>query len=185
MAEVESADPPLGGGNPDLRCRVLVELHLRFIWRALRRLGIPNTELPDASQQVFTIAARKIAAIREGSERAFLYQTAVRVASDLRRSLRRRREDGDETLDDHADEGDGPDELADRARARAMLDAALGRMPMDLRSVFVLFELEEITMAEIASLLQLPMGTVASRLRRARELFQVEVRRVRAKGGGP
>lgn len=179
------AAPRAGGGHPDLRVRALVDLHLRFIWRVLRRLGVPDTELPDASQQVFSIAARKIDAIRGGSERPFLYQTALRVASDLRRSLRRRCEDGDEALDDCAAEGVGPDELLDRVRARAMLDRVLERMPMDLRSVFVLFEFEEITMAEIASFLQLPPGTVASRLRRAREVFQDEVRRLRKNGARP
>jgi RNA polymerase sigma-70 factor (ECF subfamily) len=62
-------------------------------------------------------------------------------------------------------------------------------MPIDLRTVFVLFEIEEITMAEIAALTGLPSGTVASRLRRAREEFRIQAARVRAKrdraGGAP
>jgi RNA polymerase sigma-70 factor, ECF subfamily len=62
----------------------------------------------------------------------------------------------------------GPDELVDRDRARAALDAILAAMPLELRAVFVLYELEQLTMAEIAALLELPPGTVASRLRRAR-----------------
>ncbi|MFT3771354.1 MAG: sigma factor-like helix-turn-helix DNA-binding protein [Minicystis sp.] len=56
-------------------------------------------------------------------------------------------------------------------------------MPLDLRAVFVLFELEQATMAEIAAMLDLPPGTVASRLRRAREHFQAAARRIAAKGG--
>jgi RNA polymerase sigma-70 factor, ECF subfamily len=60
-----------------------------------------------------------------------------------------------------------------------VLDALLASLPLDLRTVFVLYELEELTMAEIARALDLPMGTVASRLRRARETFEELSRRVR------
>jgi len=67
----------------------------------------------------------------------------------------------------------------DDRRARALLDALLASMPLDLRTVFVLYELEELTMAEIARALDLPAGTVASRLRRAREAFEELSRRVR------
>ena len=68
-----------------------------------------------------------------------------------------------------------PEELADRWRARVMLDRALEAMPMDLRKVFVLFDLEELTTTEVASVLHVPRGTVASRLRRAREVFRETV----------
>jgi RNA polymerase sigma-70 factor (ECF subfamily) len=71
----------------------------------------------------------------------------------------------------------------DHARARAALEAILDAMPLDLRTVFVLYELEQVTMAEIATILELPAGTVASRLRRAREQFQAATRRLLAKGG--
>ncbi|MDX2091773.1 MAG: sigma-70 family RNA polymerase sigma factor [Kofleriaceae bacterium] len=61
-----------------------------------------------------------------------------------------------------------PAEVADRQRARAVLDRILDAMDDDLRAVFVLYELEELTMSEIANTLELTPGTVASRLRRAR-----------------
>jgi RNA polymerase sigma-70 factor (ECF subfamily) len=83
---------------------------------------------------------------------------------------------GDDPID-AADPAPGAEELVDRARARAELEAILDRMPLDLRAVFVLFELEQMTMAEIAATLDLPPGTVASRLRRGRESFQAAVRR--------
>ena len=54
-------------------------------------------------------------------------------------------------------------------------------MPMDLRAPFVLFELEEMPTAEIAKVLELPLGTVASRLRRARDDFQKIVARMHAR----
>jgi RNA polymerase sigma-70 factor, ECF subfamily len=167
----------------DRRLRALVVEQYDFIWRSIRRLGVPPTDVDDCVQQVFWVAARKLDEIHAGSERAFLFSTALRVASDARRSRTRRREvpdqgEGCEALDPAPD----PEELADKTRARALLDEVLDAMPMDLRAPFVLFELEEMPTAEIAAVLDLPTGTVASRLRRAREEFQKIVARVKARG---
>jgi RNA polymerase sigma-70 factor (ECF subfamily) len=72
----------------------------------------------------------------------------------------------------------------DRERARDLLDRVLDEMDLDLRVVFVLYELEEMTMADIASSLELAPGTVASRLRRARADFGERVARYRARTEG-
>jgi RNA polymerase sigma-70 factor, ECF subfamily len=176
-------EPGSRGGRPpnaDARLRAMVSEHFDFIWRSLRRLGVPHTDVDDCTQQVFWVAARKLAIISEGSERAFLFSTALRVASDARRSRSRRREvqqedDGHQTCD----AGPRPDEIADQKRARALLDDVLSTMPLELRTVFVLFELEELPTQDIAELLGLPTGTVASRLRRAREEFHKLVSRLR------
>jgi RNA polymerase sigma-70 factor (ECF subfamily) len=80
---------------------------------------------------------------------------------------------------DQGDEGPSPwprpDELADRKRAVEALDAVLAELPVELRVIFILFELEGITMREIAEITEIPPGTVASRLRRAREQFRALV----------
>jgi len=73
------------------------------------------------------------------------------------------------------------DELVERKRARALLDEALDSMEDDLRTVFVLFELEEMKTSEIADLLAIPVGTVASRLRRSRDEFQEIMKRLNAR----
>jgi RNA polymerase sigma-70 factor, ECF subfamily len=170
----------------DARLRTLVHDHYDFIWRSLRRLGVPHTDVDDCAQQVFWVAARKLAIITEGSERAFLFSTALRVASDARRSRVRRREvPQEDDAPQPCDAGPRPDEIADQRRARALLDEVLAQLPLDLRTVFVLFELEEMPTQEIATLLELPTGTVASRLRRAREEFQKLVRRLQARANGP
>ncbi len=70
-------------------------------------------------------------------------------------------------------------ERSDQEQARAALDEVLDALPADLRTVLVLHELEEMEMSEVAELLGIPAGTVASRLRRAREKFEVEVDRMR------
>jgi RNA polymerase sigma-70 factor (ECF subfamily) len=147
--------------------------------RSLRRLGVPELVVDDAAQEVFLVAARRLADIELGRERSFLFATALRVASDVRRAVARRGTLVDDTLEHIADDAPNPAELADRQRARAVLDRVLDAMELDLRAVFVLYELEEMTMAEIAATLDVPAGTVASRLRRARDAFQAAVARLK------
>ena len=67
--------------------RELVAEHLDFVWRSLRRFGVPPGDVDDAAQQVFLIANEKSGKIRRGSERSFLVGVALRVASHARRSF--------------------------------------------------------------------------------------------------
>ena len=183
------ADSGRRGIQPDFDLRVarLVQNQFNFIWRSLRRLGLPPAAVDDASQKVFFIASQKMQTMHLERERPFLFAIALRVAADERRAIRRRPEvaDGDR-CDDAEDHAPGQDELVERREARALLDRILEVMPLDLRAVFVLFEIEEMSTSEIAALLEIPSGTVASRLRRARETFEDHVARFRAhdKGGG-
>jgi RNA polymerase sigma-70 factor (ECF subfamily) len=167
----------------DQRLRAMVEHHFDFIWRSLRRLGVPAGSVDDAAQQVFLVASSRMSDIADGAEKSFLFQTAVRVASDARRARARRPEqqaDSDGMVQ-VADQAPGPEELADRKRARALLDEVLEGMDMELRTVFVLFEIEGLAQPDIAAMLGIPTGTCASRLRRAREDFQAAVKRLQAR----
>jgi len=169
----------------DQRLTELFHLHFDQVWRLVRRLGVPAASIDDAAQEVFVVASRRLDVIERGKERAFLYGTAVRVAADARRSRDRRREAPPEAaaavLDSLPDSAvPSPDELVDQKRARELLDDIIARLPEDTRPVFVLYELEGLTMAEIATCLELAPGTVASRLRRAREAFHAQVARLDA-----
>jgi RNA polymerase sigma-70 factor, ECF subfamily len=165
--------------------RRLAELYYRDVWAVLRRLGVPPEGLADATQHVFLVAASKPEIIRSGSERPFLISIAVRTAANMRRAQKTRRAR-------HVDEdsanfpGSAPpaDELVEQRRLRVLLDRALDRLVPELREPFVLFELEGLTLDEIAETLAIPRGTVASRLRRARELFQAAARRLEARRSG-
>ncbi|MBN9164260.1 MAG: RNA polymerase sigma factor, partial [Myxococcales bacterium] len=117
----------------------------------------------------FAVLASKIAAVEPGAEKTYLFQTASRLASNVRR--RRARlpvQAGDGELDAHPDPSPTPESLADANQRWRRLDELLARLPDDLRSVFILCEIESTTLAEAASMLEIPQGTVASRLRRAR-----------------
>jgi RNA polymerase sigma-70 factor, ECF subfamily len=170
------------------RLEAMATENFQFIWRSLRRLGVPAAAVDDAAQQVFEVASRRLSDIVEGRERAFLFKTALLVAAEGRRTAARRRELHPEAeVEELADPAPSPEEANERARKRALLDEILLAMRFDERTVFVLFELEELSMAEIAEIIEIPPGTVASRLRRAREEFHAHAKRVRARlsfGGG-
>jgi RNA polymerase sigma-70 factor (ECF subfamily) len=162
-----------------VRLRRLVASEFDFVGRVARNLGVHALDVDDVLQQVFASLAGRLADVSAGSERAFLVQAAVRWSANARRSRARRREVGLEALPETADPAPTPEELSDRRRGIEILDRLLATMELHLRTVFVLYEVEEMTMAEVARLLDLPPGTVASRLRRAREEFQSQLDRWR------
>ena len=188
------SDPPSpGSGAPSgnaatgaTRVRALVEEHFNFVWRYLRGLGVPEANVDDATQQVFIIAAQKVDMITAGAERSFLVGTSRGVAANARRTSARRREVTDDgVMEAQTDGAPGPEDASASREGLGILDEFLGRLPDELREVFILFELEGMTMAAMAEALHLPPGTVASRLRRAREEFQEMARRFQAAGRSP
>jgi RNA polymerase sigma-70 factor (ECF subfamily) len=167
----------------EARITVMVHAHFQFVWRSLRRMGVPASAADDAAQQVFLVAARRLNDIVPAAEKSFLFETARRVASDTFRASARSRErvSAEGNVIDLPDEGPSPEEQLGRARALEMLDTVLAELEDDLRAVLVLYEIEGLETAEIAGLLGIPAGTVASRLRRAREEFHKAVKRASAR----
>jgi len=170
------------------RVAEMLRAHFRDVWRIVRRFGVPENSADDAAQEVFIIAARRLADIAPGSERPFLFASAVRVAANARRALGARRECAEpEGLPEGVDPRPNAEALLDQKRLRQLLDRVLDQLPDDLRVCFVLYELEGMSSPEIAELLHIPVGTVASRLRRAREAFELGAGKLkaqlRARGG--
>jgi len=164
------------------RFRRLVDEHFAVVWRFLRGLGVPSAGVDDAAQHVFLTASQRIGDINVGSERAFLFATARGVAANARRTAARSREvHDDDALALLRDEGADPETALASGQARALLYRLLAELDDDAREVFVLFELEGLATATIAADLGLPAGTVASRLRRAREGFEAATKRFRAR----
>ncbi|MGD0679891.1 MAG: sigma-70 family RNA polymerase sigma factor [Polyangiaceae bacterium] len=174
-----------------VRLREIIDKHYDFVWRTLRHLGVENASAEDAAQQVVCILARRLGEIAPGAEMSFLFSTAVRVASEARRAARRRPVSDASDVDALPTPLPSPEELVDERCAREVLRNVLEAIPLDLRIIFVLFEIEELTVAQAAALVGIPVGTAASRLRRARETFHAIVRRMQAaqrggvRGGGP
>ena len=151
----------------DARLRRVVDEHVGLVWRVLRRAGLSPADAEDASQDVFWVLAQRIEDVPERAQRSFLVSTALRVASDRRRSKWNRSVSGG--LDAEA-----------RVSDAALPDEALETLEASERAVFILADLEQMTRAEVAQALRIPEGTVASRLRQARTAFEASVRRLRA-----
>jgi RNA polymerase sigma-70 factor (ECF subfamily) len=155
------------------RLERLFNSHQATVWRALRRRGLSSDAAADAMQETFLLAAERLGDIRPESERSFLIATALRMAHTLGRKVVRWE------LDDDMDERLSGNRDASDTRADTQLcDLVLSKVDPDLVEVFVLYELEGLTSPEIAELLRVPLGSVASRLRRAREQFRSAAERI-------
>ncbi len=153
--------------------------HHALVWRTVRRLGASPEVAADVTQQAYLIAAERLADIRPGCERSFIFTTALTLA----RTRHRRESRCDlEDMDVRAASDVDRDSAARYHYARQLLERVLARMDAELVLVFALFEVEGVSTVEMAELFEVPLGTVASRLRRARELFRSEVARLEKAG---
>jgi len=157
--------------SADTRVSHAVIEHWSFVGRLLRHFGV-RSDLDDSIQQVFITFASKQQLVEPGHERPFLAGTAVHVAARARRVAGKRAAREGLLEDEVPGCQDDPEREASRKQDLARLDRILSGMSEDLRAVFLLYEVEELTMREIAESLDLPAGTVASRLRRARAVFE-------------
>ena len=147
-----------------------------FVWRSLRRLGVRESDLEDACQKTFMVVHRKLEEFRGGSIKAWLSAIALRVAADHRkRALVRRELTGQEVPEpSHAETQSG---TIDRDRARQLLESVVATLDENKRAVFIYYELEEMTMAEIAVALDCNIRTAYSRLHAARDHVTAAIER--------
>jgi RNA polymerase sigma-70 factor (ECF subfamily) len=160
--------------------REVYDAHFPFVWRSLRRLGVAEDDCADAVQDVFVIVHRRLHEF-EGRARitTWIFAICMRVAAARRRAHSSRRETTEAELPDSPDPRTDVMAEVERRRALEMLESILDRMPLEQRTVFVLFELEEMSGDEIAELLGVSVGTVRSRLRLAREVFREAMQRAK------
>jgi len=169
---------PAGGG--EVAWSELYDEHFDFVWRSLRRLGVPVSSLDDAAQEVFLIALRRHDAFEGRSAlKTWLFGIAWNVARNLSRSRARHEEPLPDAVVDTR--GVGQEEAAARAEAVRALYEVLDRLDPDKRDVFVMVELEEMGAKEVAAITGVPLNTVYSRLRAARADFEAGVNRLRAR----
>jgi len=162
--------------------------NVAFVWRSLRRLGVRERDVDDVCQEVFVIVHRKLSTFdTTATVRTWLFGIARRVAADHRKRAHVRREtlaapsELDVNLARTSDESDG----LELRRARAVLDEILDELDDAKRAVFVLFELEEMPMSEVAKAVECPLQTAYSRLAAARKQVESAVLRRQLRGGVP
>lgn len=152
----------------------LYERHVDFVWRMVTRLGVESSLVEDAVQEVFLTLHRRREDFRgASSERTWIGGIAVRVARDFRRGhvRRERRKERLELVPPPASAG--PHEALEDAEALREALRLLEQLDEDQRVVFVLTELEELSAREIAEMIGSNPNTVASRLRLARQRFEI------------
>jgi RNA polymerase sigma-70 factor (ECF subfamily) len=151
--------------------------HGSFVWRTLRRLGLNESDADDLCQEVFVVVHRKLGEFEQRSSmRTWLYGIAVRLAIAHKRRAHVRREKPTDELPDQAASDDPHAQLAE-GQARRLLDRALDALDDDKRAVFVLYEIEQVAMADVARAVECPVQTAYSRLHAARDQVQSFLRR--------
>jgi RNA polymerase sigma-70 factor (ECF subfamily) len=158
-------------GAPDFS--ELFREHAPFVYRVLRRLGVAEDAVEDVCQEVFLAVHQGLAQFEgRSSPRTWIYTIALRrAANHVKRRVRERRREAEPALLEPAS-GVDPAAALDRQRACALLDALLSTLDEDKRQVFVLYELEELGMREVAEIVGCPLPTAYSRLHAARSALK-------------
>jgi RNA polymerase sigma-70 factor (ECF subfamily) len=150
-----------------------------FVWRALKRLGVAERDVDDQVQEVFVVIHRKLPEFEgRSSIRTWVYGICVRTASDYRNRARVKREMLPAEMPEQTATTDAHEDLA-RHQARALLDRVLDELDEDKRAVFVLYEIEELSMNDVAEAIACPVQTAYSRLHAARKQVQDGIARLR------
>lgn len=168
-------------GIPRLEIESIYETHNLFVWRSLLRLGVAESDVPDALQDVFLVVHRRLGEFEQRSSiKTWLFGIAMRVASEnARRNPRRREQELDASP--IAESRPSPAEHAARSEAVELLYALLQELPEEQRAVFILSELEQMSTTEIAAALGRSVHTIVSRLKVARRRFEQGLSRHRSR----
>ena len=152
--------------------RTVFDEHARYVIRTLRHLGVKESDVEDVAQEVFVTVHRKLPEFEGRSKlRTWLYAICLRVASDHRRRayVVRERVTDNPPVDDGERTGNEPDSSLE---SRAFVQELLDGLDDDKRAVLVLYEIEGLTMREVADVVGCPLQTAYSRLHAARELLR-------------
>jgi RNA polymerase sigma-70 factor (ECF subfamily) len=159
----------------------LVLAHQTKVFNLAYRITGDAEMAADATQEAFLSAYRKLKGFRGGSFRAWLYRIVTNACYDELRRRKRRPAASLEAIEEDAASGDGigaveslfageegPEPAVERSELRQAIERCLGRLPADFRTVVVLADILALDYKEVAASVGVPIGTVRSRLARAR-----------------
>jgi len=151
-------------------------IEFEYVQRTLRRLGTDRSEVDDLAQEVFLVLHRRWSEYDQSRPlRPYLFGVAVRIALANQRKRLREVAFGNIEL---GDDRPGPEEVLSDKQTRSLLQTALKRIPLPRRTVLVMHELDRVPVTEVAATLSIPLFTVYSRLRKAREELKLETQRI-------
>ena len=162
------------------------EAQVDFVWRTVRRMGVRAADTDDVVQEVFVIVHRRLAEFAGRAQiKTWVFKILVHVVRHYWRTHQRK--PGDRAAEDPAaiqtlvaDHEHSPAAMYERVEAMRVLDRLLAQLDEEKREVFVLAEIEQMTAAEIAEIIEANVNTVGSRLRAARQEFEKALLRFRA-----
>jgi RNA polymerase sigma-70 factor (ECF subfamily) len=191
LSSADAAPAIRGEETTALRVEDIYREHFDSVWRSLRHLGVAESDVEDAVQDVFVVVHAKLNTFEHRAQiTTWIYGICIRVAQARRLRAHARRELPTDPRELPLEEADDQsvDETYERREAERLLDSILDTLPIEQRAVFTLFELEGRSCEEIAQLCEIPIGTVYSRLRLSREAFKRAAARLEARerfaGGG-
>ncbi|HLV67110.1 MAG TPA: sigma-70 family RNA polymerase sigma factor [Polyangiaceae bacterium] len=161
----------------------IYEQYFDFVWASARRLGVSPASMDDIVQDVFIVIHAKIHTLKEPSAlRSWIYGIVRRTVSDHHRSQRTRAASGAVLATEPPPAPPTPFALAERNDRVELLWSLLQTLDPAKREVFLLAEVEQMTVPEIAEILQIPLNTAYSRLRAARIAFEEALARRTGEG---
>lgn len=180
-------------GAERIGAEALFRAHAPYVAGFVRRLGAPQNEVEDLVQEVFIVAHKKGGYVPGPARpQTWLSAIAIRLVRGRRRSLARNREDAAfESVEGAATTDKSPSEVLEIRESLDRVQAALDTLDVDARATFILFEIDDVGCDVIATLMEVPVGTVYSRLHHARKKFmkayenqgESEPRLISASGG--
>jgi RNA polymerase sigma-70 factor (ECF subfamily) len=168
----------------------IYETYFAFVWRTSLRLGVDRSMLDDVVQEVFLVVHRRLGEFDwTGEVRAWLFSIVRRVAGHARRSARRKPAnlgvDAATDLDSFRAESISPLASAEQAEELRIVQLLLDELDDEKREAFILFQLEQMTISEIALAVDENPNTVASRIRAARVALERGFAELKQSRGGP
>ncbi|MEM9075380.1 MAG: sigma-70 family RNA polymerase sigma factor [Myxococcota bacterium] len=154
-----------------------------YVRRSLRRLGVREADVEDLCQDVFLLIYRSLDRYDPSRPiRPWLFAFAFRVASNYRRAMRNWKEEPASDPPEQAAAGDPESRVAQRQKTDRVLEA-LASLSMEKRGILIMFDIDDFPAPEIASALDVPVNTVYSRVRQARQELKRSLKRLEARGG--
>jgi RNA polymerase sigma-70 factor (ECF subfamily) len=185
MEPARATTPSPPSAPPGVEWEGVYRAHFKPVWRFLARLGVRPAEVEDLAHEVFLTAFRRADAFDPSRPvQPWLFGIAFRLASDQRQRASSTREQAvDEVPEVVSISGPTAEKAVLARQARALLDEVLESMDLEKRAVFVMHELDGMTVPDIARTVEVPVATAYSRLRLAREQFDAGIKRLRARVG--
>lgn len=149
--------------------KTVYEQHFSFAWRSLRGLGVMESAIDDAAQDVFIVVHRKLDTVTEPEKiKSWIFSIVRRVASDHRRSLKRKGTAVEFDDNTTATEVPTPHQNAVSRQTLALVEQFMSKLDDERRAMFILYEIEQLSAAKIAEMLNVNMNTIYSRLKTIR-----------------